>query len=159
DGRFVYAGKVGTGFDRVMRRRLLPLLRKDEVARPAVEDAPRMRDAHWVTPRHVAQLQFTEWTRDGKLRHPSFHGLREDKEPQEIGQDEKPAPESARSLGSASRTPSSGRKAAERAVSPARARTTPARKTTRAGKATGRKSASTRSRKSSSPSDGEPEGA
>src|SRR5262249_14124430 len=158
-GRFVYAGKVGTGFDRAMRRRLLPLLKKDEVARPAIEDAPRMRDAHWVTPRHVAQLQFTEWTRDGKLRHPSFQGLREDKKPQEIGLDEHPAPKSARRSGSASLTTSSGRKAAGRAVSAARARTTPAREAARAGKATGRKSPSTTSRESSSPGEGEPEGA
>src|SRR6516164_8194030 len=113
DGRFVYAGKVGTGFDRAMRQRLLTLLRKDEVPRPAIEDAPRMRDAHWVTPRHVAELQFTEWTRDGKLRHPSFQGLREDKGPQEIGQDEAAAP----SRRSGSRAASSGRRAAGRAVS------------------------------------------
>ena len=84
---FVYAGKVGTGFDRAMRRRLLTLLKSDESPRPAVEGAPRMRDAHWVTPRHVAQLQFTEWTADGKLRHPSFQGLREDKGAADIGQD------------------------------------------------------------------------
>src|SRR5215469_844244 len=119
DGRFVYAGKVGTGFDRAMRRRLLTLLKKDEVSRPAIEDAPRMRDAHWVTPRHVAQLQFTEWTRDGKLRHPSFQGLREDKGPQEIGQDEQPAPKSSRRSSS-----SAGARVAERTISAARARTT-----------------------------------
>jgi bifunctional non-homologous end joining protein LigD len=87
DGKFAFAGKVGTGFDRNMRQRLLRLLRKDEVKEPAIEGAPRMRDAHWVKPRHVAQLQFTEWTRDGKLRHPSFQGLREDKPAEEVGQD------------------------------------------------------------------------
>ncbi len=87
NGKFVFAGKVGTGFDRNMRQRLLRLLRQDEVKEPAIEDAPRMRDAHWVKPRHVAQLQFTEWTRDGKLRHPSFQGLREDKPAEEVGQD------------------------------------------------------------------------
>jgi len=131
DGRFVFAGKVGTGFDRAMRRRLLTLLKKDEVPRPAVEDAPRMRDAHWVTPRHVAQLQFTEWTRDGKLRHPSFQGLREDKGPMEIGQDAEATPrrpgKSARSLPAKSRPVSAGRRAAGRSVSAARARTTAAR--------------------------------
>jgi bifunctional non-homologous end joining protein LigD len=82
--RYVYAGKVGTGFDRAMRRRLLTLLRKDEVPSPAIEEAPRMRDARWVTPRLVAQLSFTEWTRDGRLRHPSFQGLRDDKAASEI---------------------------------------------------------------------------
>ena len=155
DGRFVYAGKVGTGFDRAMRQRLLTLLRKDEVPRPAIEDAPRMRDAHWVTPRHVAELQFTEWTRDGKLRHPSFQGLREDKGPQEIGQDEAAAP----SRRSGSRAASSGRRAAGRAVSPARAGTTPARRASPAGKSAGRSAGSRKSRKSDDPSDGDPAGA
>src|SRR5215472_8390151 len=162
DGRFVYAGKVGTGFDRAMRRRLLTLLKKDEVPRPAVEDAPRMRDARWVTPRHVAQLQFTEWTRDGKLRHPSFQGLREDKGAQEIGQDEAPASASSRRTASSSRAAkSSGRRAAGRAVSPARARTTSAPASgrggkTRAGKTAGRKATSSKSRGSKEPGDGEP---
>ena len=116
DGRFVFAGKVGTGFDRAMRRRLLTLLKKDEVPRPAVEDAPRMRDARWVTPRHVAQLQFTEWTRDGKLRHPSFQGLREDKGAQEIGQDETPTTASSRRAASGSHAAGSGRRAARWAL-------------------------------------------
>ncbi len=81
-GRYVFAGKVGTGFDTKMRARLLQLLEPDEVAKPEVEGAPRMRKAHWVKPRHVAQLRFSEWTRDRKLRHPSFLGLREDKQPE-----------------------------------------------------------------------------
>jgi bifunctional non-homologous end joining protein LigD len=131
-GKFIYAGKVGTGFDRTMRQRLLRLLRKDEVEGPAVEDAPRMRDAHWVKPRHVAQLQFTEWTRDGKLRHPSFQGLREDKSVGEVGEDvpENPgvAPASSgggkrsrggKSSGSARPSKTSGRVVA-RSTSPAR---------------------------------------
>jgi len=119
---FVYAGKVGTGFDRAMRRRLLTLLRKDQVPRAAVEGAPRMRDAHWVTPRHVAELQFTEWTADGKLRHPSFQGLREDKGPADIGQDT-PAGSASPGRSGGRATRKSGRKSATRALSPARART------------------------------------
>src|SRR5205085_121792 len=51
---------------------------------------PRMRDAHWVKPRLVAQVRFTEWTADGKLRHPAFQGLRADKSPEECVR-EKPA--------------------------------------------------------------------
>ena len=47
-------------------------------------DAPRLRDATWVEPRLVAQVGFTEWTRDGRLRHPRFLGLREDKAPEEV---------------------------------------------------------------------------
>ncbi len=82
-GRFVFAGKVGTGFDTRMRARLLKLLKSDEVEKTEAEGAPRLRKAHWVKPRHVAQVRFSEWTRDGKLRHPSFLGLREDKAPEE----------------------------------------------------------------------------
>jgi bifunctional non-homologous end joining protein LigD len=79
DGRLRYAGKVGTGFDAAalasLRRRLAPLERE----KPAVEGAPRARGQHWVEPRLVAEIAFTEWTADGRIRHPSFVGLREDK--------------------------------------------------------------------------------
>jgi bifunctional non-homologous end joining protein LigD len=87
DGRFVYRGKVGTGFSdaalRVLRRRLDPLRRADS---PFV-DGPRggaARGSHWVEPRLVAQLRFTEITADGRLRHPVYGGLREDKDASEV---------------------------------------------------------------------------
>ncbi|WNG24344.1 DNA ligase D [Cystobacter fuscus] len=84
-----YAGKVGTGYSTKVRRELRELLSRDEVKKPPVQEAPRVRDAlhHeeaiWVKPRHVAQVAFTEWTEDGRLRHPSFQGLRSDKRPEE----------------------------------------------------------------------------
>ena len=83
-GRLRYAGKVGTGFTQATLRdlaaRMAPLRRDD----PPFVDAPRLRDATWVEPRLVAQVGFTEWTRDGRLRHPRFLGLREDKAPEEV---------------------------------------------------------------------------
>jgi bifunctional non-homologous end joining protein LigD len=79
-----YAGKVGTGFDTKTRERLYRELGRDETASPPVLDRPRMKDAHWVKPRLVAQVAFTEWTRDGKLRHPRFQGLRDDKSPEQV---------------------------------------------------------------------------
>ena len=82
-GHWVFAGKVGTGFDQQTRQRLLDLLRPDEVEGAQIEAAPRLRKAHWVKPKHLAQVRFVEWTRDGKLRHPSFLGLREDKAAEE----------------------------------------------------------------------------
>ncbi len=82
-----FAGKVGTGFDQKMRRYLHEVLSADATAKSVASDAPRLRDATWVTPRHVAQLKFSEWTRDGKLRHPSFQGLREDKAPEETAKE------------------------------------------------------------------------
>ncbi len=50
-------------------------------------DPPRERDAIWVKPRYVAQVEFSEWTRDGKLRQPSFQGLREDKKPEDVSRE------------------------------------------------------------------------
>jgi bifunctional non-homologous end joining protein LigD len=84
DRRLRYAGKVGTGFD---RRTLLALrTRLDELATSAspFTGPVRERAAHWVRPELVAQIAFTEWTRDGMLRHPRFLGLREDKGANEV---------------------------------------------------------------------------
>lgn len=84
DGAFHYAGKVGTGFSYKMRVWLKEELSKDVVAQPNIKGAPRTRDATWVRPRLVAQVAFTEWTADNRLRHPSFLGLRDDKSPEEV---------------------------------------------------------------------------
>ena len=98
DGKqFVDAGKVGTGYTEKMRRELKKALDPDRVGpeeRPA--GAPDIRDAVWVKPRLVAQVAFTEWTPDGRLRHPSFQGLREDKKPTEAVRERPEAPEKAR---------------------------------------------------------------
>ncbi|HEX7192637.1 MAG TPA: DNA ligase D [Thermoanaerobaculia bacterium] len=101
DGVMRYAGKVGTGFSSKLRVELRDRLAKEEVPASPAKDAPRIRDAHWVKPRLVAQVAFTEWTADNRLRHPSFLGLRDDKSPEEVVR-EKPS--------SVSRQPSSARK-------------------------------------------------
>jgi bifunctional non-homologous end joining protein LigD len=82
--RLRYAGKVGTGFDGPT----LELL-GDELARRQRRDPPFTGDrlparAHWADPELVAQIAFTEWTRDGRLRHPRYLGLREDKPAREV---------------------------------------------------------------------------
>jgi bifunctional non-homologous end joining protein LigD len=82
-GGYEYAGKVGTGFTAKQRQELKRELSRDEIDAPPARGAPRLRDAHWVKPRLVAQVRFTEWTSDGKLRHPAFQGLRLDKSPEE----------------------------------------------------------------------------
>jgi bifunctional non-homologous end joining protein LigD len=79
EGALRYAGKVGTGFSAKLRGSLRAQLAKDEIPKTMVKDAPRDKKAHWVKPRLVAQVAFTEWTSDHRLRHPSFLGLRDDK--------------------------------------------------------------------------------
>jgi len=83
NGSMRYAGKVGTGFSAKERVQLKSDLLKDVSAEARPSDAPKMRDVTWTKPRLVAQVQFTEWTSDGKLRHPSLLGFRFDKKPAE----------------------------------------------------------------------------
>jgi len=87
-----YAGRVGTGFSADDIDRLREKMRPLERATPPAE-VPRAaaRGVHWVTPRLVAEVAFTEFTGDGALRHPSFLGLREDKPAREVVE-EKPVP-------------------------------------------------------------------
>ncbi len=85
-GELAYAGKVGTGFDQAMLRDLGARLRDLERSASPFADpsAIRPRGAKWVEPELVAQVGFTEWTRDGRLRHPRFLGLRDDKPASEV---------------------------------------------------------------------------
>jgi DNA ligase D-like protein (predicted ligase) len=79
-----YAGKVGTGFNRTTLRSLAEQLRPLERAESPFANAPRLRDVTWVEPQLVAQVGFAEWTRDGRLRHPRYLGLRDDKPAREV---------------------------------------------------------------------------
>jgi bifunctional non-homologous end joining protein LigD len=79
-----YAGKVGTGFSNATLTDLSKRLTKLDTDEPAVTNPPRMREAHWVKPELVGQVRFSEWTTDGVLRHPSFEGLRLDKDPKDV---------------------------------------------------------------------------
>ncbi|MGB0096016.1 MAG: non-homologous end-joining DNA ligase [Solirubrobacteraceae bacterium] len=86
DGQLRYAGKVGTGFDQPTLRDIGELLRVIRRSEPPFEDAATIRErgVTWVEPKLVAQVGFTEWTSHGRLRHPRFQGLREDKSAQEV---------------------------------------------------------------------------
>lgn len=82
-----YAGKVGTGFSDQARAELLVDLRAlAEDASPFAKPLSRAEAAlaHWVRPVLVGEVQYTEWTHDDHLRHPSWRGLRADKEPSEV---------------------------------------------------------------------------
>ena len=85
-GDLRYAGRVGTGFDETtlaaLRKRLDGLERK---TCPFVDgDKVRVAKVHWVRPELVGEVGFTEWTSDGRLRHPRFLGLREDKPARDV---------------------------------------------------------------------------
>jgi len=93
DGELRYAGKVGTGFDDAVLEDLSRRLRRLGRDRCPFADPPRERGAHWVSPRLVAEVGFTEWTGSGKLRHPRFLGLRHDKPPRQVRREHaRPAP-------------------------------------------------------------------
>jgi DNA ligase D-like protein (predicted ligase) len=83
-GELVYAGKVGTGFDNQTLRALHGTLAGLEQGHSPFNPAPRERGVHWVRPRLVGQVGFSEWTTDGQLRHPRFQGLRDDKKPGDV---------------------------------------------------------------------------
>jgi DNA ligase D-like protein (predicted ligase) len=99
DGGLVYAGKVGTGFTQATLRQLRhrldaletpdPPFRGDDVRRAA--RGPGGAAVHWVRPELVADVVFSEWTADGRLRHPRFVGLRDDKPARDVVREAPPA--------------------------------------------------------------------
>ena len=88
DGGLRYAGKVGTGFDHRILADLSARFRDLPADGSPFADPVREKGAHWLRPELVAQIGFSEWTRDGKLRHPRYLGLRDDKEPQDVVREE-----------------------------------------------------------------------
>jgi bifunctional non-homologous end joining protein LigD len=112
-----FAGKVGTGFTdksaRALRQKLEGLEQK---TRPFAAKPPDSARAHWVRPELVAAVQFSEWTGDDRLRHPSFKGLREDKPARQVVR------ERAQDVGDVADKPAAARPAKPaRAARPARA--------------------------------------
>lgn len=84
-GRFVYAGKVGTGFeDETLRTLAEQLNRIQRRTSPYDQGDPKTDRVHFVTPKIVCEIAFTEWTRNNRLRHPRFKGLRRDKRPHDV---------------------------------------------------------------------------
>jgi bifunctional non-homologous end joining protein LigD len=89
DGRLRYAGKVGTGYSAATLRDLGARLRELKTSgSPFVDARPIPRGTHWVRPSLVAQIGFSEWTNDGRLRQPRFLGIRDDKRPAEVVREE-----------------------------------------------------------------------
>ena len=85
DRRLTYVGHTGTGFDQRELERVSKLLKAREVrVSPFSERIKTNETAHWTRPDLIAQVRFTEWTNDGKLRQPVYLGLRDDKRPAEV---------------------------------------------------------------------------
>ena len=85
DGELRYAGKVGTGFNHRTLADLGGQMRELEQDEPPFVDVhPIPRGTRWVQPELVAQIAFSEWTRDGRLRHPRYLGLRNDKPARDV---------------------------------------------------------------------------
>jgi bifunctional non-homologous end joining protein LigD len=83
--RLVYAGHTGTGFDEKELSRLMARMRPLETPDCPFSAVPGSNERpHWIRPELVAQVKFAEWTRDDKLRHPVYIGLRDDKRPRDV---------------------------------------------------------------------------
>ena len=85
-GKLIYAGSVGTGWSVQVGRSIMASLQRigrDGSSFVAVP-RPDAKDADWTEPRLVCEVEFSTWTRDGRVRHPSFKGLREDKAAKEV---------------------------------------------------------------------------
>lgn len=88
--RFIYCGRVGTGFNHLSLHAVYDLLIKNQSNKnPFFEKPADAKDVYWVKPKIIVEVEFIHWTKDGILRHPSFKGLRLDKKPKHIVQ-EKP---------------------------------------------------------------------
>ena len=92
--RLVYVSKVGTGFDQAGLKAIWEKLRPLARSTPPFDTGaiPTGRGHHWVEPRLVCEVRFTEWTEDGGLRHPTFIGLRDDKKPTDCRREKPESP-------------------------------------------------------------------
>jgi bifunctional non-homologous end joining protein LigD len=105
----VYAGRVGTGFDASLLKKIKQQMKPHERPTPPTDVPPPARErraAHWITPRLVAEVRFAGWTEDNLIRQGAFLGLREDKKaPQIIREDHGPQLTQRRSKSSAAAIP------------------------------------------------------
>lgn len=84
EGKLIYSGKVGTGFNDDMLKEMYTQLKSLERKTSPFEIQPKVRGIHWIKPELVAQIKYSEWTETGSLRHPVFISLRIDKKPIDV---------------------------------------------------------------------------
>lgn len=82
--KLVYAGRVGGGFNRELLKEVFGDLKKQIQTESPFVATPKNTAATWVKPKLVCEVEFTEWTQDGKMRHPIFKGMRYDKSPKKV---------------------------------------------------------------------------
>jgi len=88
-GALTYVGHTGTGFDQAELERVSKLLKARATRQSPFTPEPKTNESpHWVRPDLVAQVRFTEWTADAKLRHPVYLGLRDDKAARDVRREE-----------------------------------------------------------------------
>jgi bifunctional non-homologous end joining protein LigD len=109
DGAIHYAGKAGTGFSMKEALELAERFERLAIQKPSLTRAEteglaahEWRSIHWIKPVLLCEVAFTEWTQDGRIRHPSFQGLREDKDARDVKK-EMPVPSTATSKRTASK--------------------------------------------------------
>ena len=83
-GKLCYAGKVGTGYDDETLKKMHQKMKKMERKTNPFDDEVKENNVHWLRPKLVGEFGFTEWTKDNKLRHPRFIGLRDDKKAKKV---------------------------------------------------------------------------
>lgn len=94
--KLVYIGNCGTGFSSEEQKELLKKMKKIRVKKSPFEEKINLkgRKANWLKPELVCEIKFTEWTKSGSMRHPSYKGLRDDKTIREVDKEKKvPAPQ------------------------------------------------------------------
>jgi bifunctional non-homologous end joining protein LigD len=94
-GGLIYCGRVGTGYTEKTLKFMTPELKSRELKENPFKKPPTGQDAkgvHYIRPDLVAEVEFNVWTKDGILRHPSFQGLRRDKDPRDVHREEPEAP-------------------------------------------------------------------
>jgi bifunctional non-homologous end joining protein LigD len=96
-GKALYSGSVGTGWSIPLGRSIMAKLQRIGTDTSPFVPVPRpdAKDARWTEPQLVAEVEFTAWTCDGRVRHPSFKGLREDKPAKAVGRETPTGPSHA----------------------------------------------------------------